>query len=60
MAYLGQVKMDTKDQNGTCLSVYLSVTVVSITIVPGPFVEKHFSSLMMINSGICRNKRANL
>lgn len=60
MAYLGQVKMDTKDQNGTCLSVYLSVTVVSITIVPGPFVEKHFSSLMMTNSGICRNKRANL
>lgn len=49
-----------KTKMETCLSVYLTVTFVSITIVPGPFVEKHFFSLMMINSGICRNKRANL
>lgn len=49
-----------KTKMETCLSVYLSITFVSITIVPPPLVEKHFSSVMMINSGICGKKRANL
>lgn len=49
-----------KTKMETCLSVYLSITFVSITIVPPPLVEKHFSSLMMMNSGICGKKRANL